>query len=201
MTLVKDLILSGVAITGAIVAIKGLSTWKRQLKGQSEYELSRRILVALFKYRDAINGVRHPVMWDFEIPNPPEEESKDMSREHIRFYGTSKAYQARWDKVQAERTNLYADLLEGEAIWGGELKKLFKVLFNLEHELLTSVRRYIDLINPDKEEASKEAIRNIEKKRRDIMYDDLSEEGDEYRKDFQLGVEEIEKYLKPKLTY
>lgn len=140
-------------------------------------------------------------MWDFEIPNPPEEESKDMSREHIRFYGTSKAYQARWDKVQAERTNLYADLLEGEAIWGGELKKLFKVLFNLEHELLTSVRRYIDLINPDKEEASKEAIRNIEKKRRDIMYDDLSEEGDEYRKDFQLGVEEIEKYLKPKLTY
>lgn len=38
-------------------------------------------------------------------------------------------------------------------------------------------------------------------KRRDIMYDDLSEEGDDYRKDFQRGVEAIEKYLKPKLHY
>lgn len=201
VTLVKDLILSGAAITGAVVAMKGLGTWKRQLRGQSEYELSRRILVTLFKYRDAINGVRHPVMWAYEMPNPPEDESKSMSREHVQFHGTSNAYQARWDKVQAERTSLYADLLEGEAIWGDELKKLFKALFNLEHELFTSVRHYIELINPDTEDASKESIRKIDKNRRDIMYDDLSEDGDEYKKDFQRGVEEIEKYLKPKLHY
>lgn len=201
VTLSKDLILSGAAIMGAIVAIKGLSTWKRQLRGQSEYELSRRILVTLFKYRDAVAGVRHPVMWAYEMPSPSEDESKSTSSEHVRFYGTSKAYQARWDKVQNERTSLYADLLEGEAIWGDELKKLFKSLFNLEHELFTSVRHYIELINPDTKEASKEAIRNIDKKRRDIMYDDLSEEGDDYRKDFQRGVEAIEKYLKPKLHY
>lgn len=201
MALVKDLILSGVAITGAVVAIKGLGTWKRQLRGQFEYELSRRILVTLFKYRDAINGVRHPVMWAYEMPNPPEDESKSMSREHVQFHGTSKAYQARWDKVQTERTSLYADLLEGEAIWGDELKKLFKALFNLEHELFTSVRHYIGLINPDTGDASKEAIRKIDKNRRDIIYDDLSEDGDEYKKDFQRGVEEIEDYLKPKLHY
>lgn len=201
VTLIKDLILSGAAIAGAVIAIKGLSTWKRQLKGQSEYELSRRLLVTLFKYRDAIAGVRHPAMWGYEMPNPPEDELKNMSREQIRFYGTSKAYQARWDKVQTERTSLYADLLESEAIWGDELKKLFKTLFNLEHELFTSVRHYVELINPETEEASKEAIRNIDRKRRDIMYDDLSEEGDDYRKDFQRGVEEIEKYLKPKLHY
>lgn len=201
VTMLKDLILSGAAIAGAVIAIKGLNTWKRQLKGQSEYELSRRLLVTLFKYRDAIAGVRHPAMWGYEMPNPPEDESNNMSREHISFYGTSKAYKTRWDKVQAERTGLYADLLESEAIWGGELKKLFKTLFNLEHELFIRVRHYIELINPDTEELSKEAIRNIDSKRRDVMYDDLSEEGDDYRKDFQYGVEAIEKYLKPKLHY
>lgn len=201
VTLIKDLILSGAAIAGSVIAIKGLSTWKRQLKGQSEYELSRRLLVTVFKYRDAIAGVRHPAMWAYEMPSPPEEKSKNMSHKQISFYGTSKAYQARWEKVQAERTSLYADLLESEAIWGDELKKLFKTLFNLEHELFTSVRHYVELINPDTEEASKEAIRNIDKNRRDIMYDDLSEEGDDYRKDFQRSVEEIEKYLKPKLHY
>jgi len=119
VTLAKDLILSGAAIAGAVVAVKGLGTWKRQLRGQSEYELSRRILVTLFKYRDAIAGVRHPAMWAYEMPIPSEDESKNKSREHVKFYGTSKAYQARWDKVQTERTSLYADLLEAEAIWGG----------------------------------------------------------------------------------
>ena len=61
-TIIKDAAVTGAAITGAFVAFKGLGTWRRQLKGLSEYELSRRILVTLFKYRDAINGVRHPAM-------------------------------------------------------------------------------------------------------------------------------------------
>ena len=201
VTLLKDLVLSGAAITGAVVAVKGLGTWQRQLKGQSEYELSRRILVSEFKYRDAINGVRHPAMWAYEMPSPPEEEAKTMSREQIRFYGTSKAYQARWDKVQAERTTLYADLLEAEAIWGTELRELFKGVFDLEHELFTRIRHYVELINPDTYEATKEAIRNICNEARDIMYDNLSEEPDEYKQDLISAIEEIEKYLKPKLSH
>ncbi len=124
-----------------------------------------------------------------------------MSREQIRFYGTSKAYQARWAKVQAERTTLYADLLEAEAIWGAELKELFKGIFDLEHELFTRIRHYVELINPDTDEASKEAIRNIDGKSRDIMYDNLSEEPDEYKYDLISAIEKIEKYLKPKLSH
>jgi hypothetical protein len=201
IALFKDFVLSGAAITGAIVAVKGLGTWQRQLKGQSEYELSRRILVSVFKYRDAINSLRHPAMWAYEMPSPPVDKARDMSHEQLQFYGTSKAYQARWEKVQNERTTLYADLLEAEALWGSELNNLFKVVFDLEHELFTEIRRYIELINPDTKEASKEAIRNINNERRHIMYDNLSEEGDEYKNDFKAGVENIEKYLKPKLTH
>ncbi|MBT3256304.1 MAG: hypothetical protein HN366_07600 [Deltaproteobacteria bacterium] len=116
LSIIKEIVIIGAAITASIVAVKGLSTWQRQLKGQSEYDLSRRILVSLFKYRDAINGVRNPAMWADEMPSPPEEKSKTMHPDQISFYGTSNAYQARWDKVQEERTSLYADLLEAEAI-------------------------------------------------------------------------------------
>ncbi|WP_144191778.1 MULTISPECIES: hypothetical protein [Shewanella] len=200
-TLIKDIAVTGAAITGAIVAVKGLGTWQRQLKGQSEYELSRRILVTLFKYRDAINGVRHPAMWGHEMPNPPEDEARSMSPEQIRFYGTSKAYQARWDKVQVERTALYADLLEAEAIWGTDLNNLFKVIFDLQHELLTRIRHYLELINPDTHESSKEAIRKIDEKNRDIMYDLLGEEPDEYKTDIINAIKSIEAYLKPKLSH
>jgi len=201
LTLIKDIILIGAAITGSIVAIKGLGTWQRQLKGQSEYDLSRRILVTLFKYRDGINGVRHPAMWAHEMPSPPEDEADNMSREQISFYGSSKGYQNRWDKVQLEKTSLYADLLEAEAIWGIELKDLFKEVFSLEHELFTSVRHHIELRNPNTPEASKEAIIKIDKKRRDIMYDTLGDEPDEFKKEFISAIEKIEKYLKPKLRH
>lgn len=200
-TLLKDIAVTGAAITGAIVAVKGLGTWQRQLKGQSEYELSRRILVTLFKYRDAINGVRHPMMMGYEMPSPTEEEARSMSPEQIRFYGTSKAYQSRWDKVQEERTALYADLLEAEAIWGTDLNDLFKVIFDLQHELFTRIRHYLELINPDTHESSKEAIRKIDAKNRDIMYDNLGEDPDEYKSDVISAIKSIEAYLKPKLSH
>jgi hypothetical protein len=161
--MLKDLVLTGAALTGAVVAVKGLGAWRAQLSGQSEYELSRRILVSLFKYRDSIDGLRHPIMWAHEMPNPPEDESEKMSDTQISFYGRSKAYQVRWDKVQEQRSALYADLLEAEAIWGNELNTLFKTLFNLQHELLTQVRHHLDLVNPDTPEATKEAIRKIDK--------------------------------------
>jgi hypothetical protein len=183
IALLKDIVLSGAAITGAIVAVKGLDTWQRQLKGQSEYELSRRILINVFKYRDAINGVRYPVMLAYEMPSPPEEVAKIMSQEQIRFYGTSKAYQVRWDKVQSVKASLYADLLEAEAIWGNEFKDLFKKVFELEHELFTCIRHHIELINPDTDKASKDAIREIDIEKRDVKYDILSEEPDEYKKE------------------
>ena len=195
------MILTCVAITGAIVAVKGLGTWQRQLKGKTEYELSRRILVTLFKYRDAINDVRHPAMWWYEKPNPPEEEAKTMSNEQLNFYGTSKAYQHRWDKVQEQRTALYADLLEAEVLWGIELNDCFKVVFDLQHELFTRIRHYIELINPETSEQTKQAILNIDAKNRDIMYDDLADKPDEYKSDLINEIKVIEAYLKPKLSH
>ncbi len=124
-----------------------------------------------------------------------------MSPLQISFYGTSKAYQVRWDKVQEQRNALYADLLEAEAIWGNELNDLFKTVFDLQHELFTCIRHYLELINPDTDEAMKEAVRKINKENRDIMYDNLGEEPDEYKRDLLDAIASIETYLKPKLSH
>jgi hypothetical protein len=199
-TVTKDLIVTGVAITAAVVAVKGLDTWRRQLKGHSEYELSRRILVTLFKYRDSVNSVRHPAMWHYEMPSPSDEEKKLMNAEQISYYGTSKAYQIRWQKVQDERTSLYADLLEAEAIWGDDLNTHFKVVFTLQHELFNQVRHHLELINPETPEYKKEAIQRIDDNKRDIMYGELGEDPDEFKNDLIKAIKKIEVYLKPKLN-
>jgi hypothetical protein len=201
ISIIKDFILASAAITGATVAVKGLGTWQRQLKGQSEYELSRRILVSLFKYRDAIARVRHPVLWAYEMPSPTQEKAKSMNNDQIEFYGTSKAYQVRLDKVQTERTNLYADMLEAEAIWGSELNSLFKVVFDLQHELFTKIRLNLELMNPDTRDAQKKAIIKIAGKFEDIIYSHFGDEPDKYKKDLLDAIESIELYFKPKLNH
>ncbi|NKC13176.1 MAG: hypothetical protein GKR94_13535 [Gammaproteobacteria bacterium] len=142
VSILKDIVLAGAAVTGAIVAVKGLGTWRRQLTGQSEYELTRRLLVGVFKYRDAIDRVRDPAILAYEMPEPSSEQSQNMTREQIRFYGLQKAYERRWEKVQGVRTAMYLDYLEAEAIWGEEVTSLFKALFELEKELLTISSTY-----------------------------------------------------------
>lgn len=201
ISLAKDLILSGAAITGAVVAIKGLGTWQRQLQGQSEYDLSRRLLVSLFKYRDSLNNVRNPFMWGNEMPSPSEGEAKLMTPEKIRFFETSKAYEVRWSKVSKERSSLYTDLLEAEALWGNELIDLFKIIFHLQNELFICINHYLEVINPDASNDSKKAIQSIRNKSRDIMYSDLSVQGDDFQKDLMASISNIEKYLKPKLSH
>lgn len=197
----KDIALIGAATSGAYVAVKGLNTWRNQLKGQAEYELSRRLLVSLYKYRDEIDNVRHPMMLPHEMPYPPSDEAKEMNRDQIQFYGMSKAYQNRWDKLREQRTALYADLLESEAIWGTNLKEIFQKLFNLQHELFTEIRHHIELSNPATDSGKQDAIRNLRRKKREIMYGDTSEEGDDFKQEILGVVQEIENYLKPKLTH
>ena len=155
--LVKDIILSGSALVGAIVAIKGLNTWQRQLKGQAEYDLARRLLVSLFKFRDAIDGVRHPIL-EYETSSSSLGIKEGKSYDQIQFEGVSKAYQIRWDKVQNERASLSTDILEAEALWGSDLKELFKDVFRLEKKLYIAIVQYLELINPNKKMNKEEII-------------------------------------------
>lgn len=202
ITLIKDLILSGAAITASFVAVKGLGTWKAKLRGESEYELSKRILVTLEKYRDAINGVRSPAIWVHETPLPPENKAKDMTSEDIRFYGVSTVYQTRWEQVQIERSSMYADILEAEVIWEDEFKGLFNGVFELQHNLFISVQQHLECMNPDTSQGTKDSIREIQKKSENILYSTSSiDDPDQFTQDLTSAIKKIEIFLKPKLKY
>jgi len=75
-SILKDIVLTLTAITGAIVAAKGLSTWKRQINGQAEYNLSKNLLTNLFKYRDTISNIRNPLRGGENRHRHPDEEGK-----------------------------------------------------------------------------------------------------------------------------
>ena len=45
----KEIILTIAAIIGVVVAFVGLRTWRKQLKGNTEYELARRFLHSVYR--------------------------------------------------------------------------------------------------------------------------------------------------------
>jgi hypothetical protein len=107
------------------------------------------------------------------------------------------------DTPTRARKTLYADLLEAEALWNNELNDKFKLLYNLERELVIKVRNYLSLIDPDSSDEHKMSLSKIDKKTRDIIYDFLSAEDngdDEYKNEFNAGIKAIESNLKSKLS-
>jgi hypothetical protein len=199
ITNTKDVILAVGAIVAMYVAVRGLNTWNRQLKGGVEYELTRRLLKCTYHLREAIKLVRNPIMFNNEIPNPPADIAGEMTRDQKRYYGLSEAYQARWNKVTSARDGLQTELLEAEAIWGKVIYDQFEPLFSLQRELYSDVHSYLTVCNPAEHEDSKHAMSEIRRKRREVLYDTSSFEPDPFTDDVEKAITDIETFLKPHL--
>jgi len=52
----KDLVLMAAAIVASYVGIKGLGSWRRQLRGNAEYQLAKNILAAIYELREAVSN-------------------------------------------------------------------------------------------------------------------------------------------------
>ena len=49
ISIVKDIVTALSALTAAIITVIGLSTWKKQLKIKTEYDLAQRLLKSVYK--------------------------------------------------------------------------------------------------------------------------------------------------------
>jgi hypothetical protein len=181
------------------VAVRGLNTWNRQLKGGVEYDLTRRILKCTYRLREAIKAVRNPIMWANEQPSPPEEKAEGMSKDQLRYYGLSEAYQARWNGVFSVRSDLHTELLEAEVLWGRDIHTKFDPLFKLQQELYADIRSYLAVCNPDSTQEARQATANIRRKRREVLYDESGDAEDDFSKEVAAAISTIETHLKPHL--
>jgi len=185
----------------AYLALKGFNTWKEQLKAKNEYELARRIFINTHKYKDAISEVRFPLM---KLPTEPAPIGHPLKEdpEFIHFYWEHKLYEKRWNKVSSIYAELGPDLIEAKAVWGNKLQKLFNKLFDIETELEINFNLFMDYKNPDTNKAYQMELKSQLKRIEAIVHEDLIKVGgDHYKKDLLSAIEEIEKYLTPKIHY
>lgn len=191
-----DIIVAGSVSAAAIAAFQGLHTWRNQSIWVADNELARKLLVAVYKFRDSLYSIRHPVMFNAEMSLEPSD-SQGLSESEQQKKRIVVAYARKWERHLPAESELNALLIETDAVWGNTLSQKVAPLKELQHELYGYVSLHLDAhFRRDAELASQ--YRTMISKRRDILYDTMTEE-DEFRKDFSRRLIPIESHLRSKL--
>lgn len=194
----KDVVTIVATCAGIYFAASGLSTWKRQMKGQTEYELARRLLRCTYVLRDAIYNVRRPEILAYERVMP--DDYSLLTDAQIKYSVMNTAYHNRWEKVTTARAELQSELLESEAVWGRQVGASFELLFQLQQELVSDINAYLVAFDPDESEQSKSAVYKLRLGRRTVNFNLPRDTPDPYQTDVIQAVEIIESLLKPHLA-
>lgn len=114
-SLTKDV----VSIVGTIGALTigglGLFTWRRQLRGTSEYEIAKKAILKIYEVQQALQSVRNPMLY----LSKEEVEAGRRLEEEQRIYSERMTYlNEKWAELQTIR-------LEAKAIWGKEAQDSF----------------------------------------------------------------------------
>jgi hypothetical protein len=180
-----------------------MSGWKKEIRGQTEYKLAVDLLAALYRFRDAIDSTRNPMIFAGEMF---EDAGDNYNRfdEKQRFEGITRAYQKRWDRVIDSKQSIYANLILAEVVWGEEIKNPFQELFVRSEFLRSSIENHLKSINPASSKIFREASKEQTQKRNNILYknfeiDSSSNVKDSFNDKLKELVTEIETFLKPKL--
>ena len=181
--LILEIINTLAIIGGVIMAIIGVNTWKKQLKGSTEYELAKRYLKSVYKIRDAVKYVRNPFISSDEmvvavkvknVENPDYSNNQQTNRA---------VYSVRCNKVIEASTDLDVELLEAEVLWGERAVEVVNDLNNQKNKLYISLKMFLENrnIRPD----------------RDIIYD--MGDQDTFNLEIKKAIEKIEDFIKPHL--
>jgi hypothetical protein len=102
------------AVTGVILAWRGLQTWREQLKGTSEYQLAKETLKAAYRVQETFRSVRKKVYID--------KRSSDYDERLVR------EYERRNSKVERAYVILKERCLDAKIEWGEEFYKVQSIM-------------------------------------------------------------------------
>ncbi len=138
ISIIKDILIAVAAAVTATVAVLGLKSWSRELRGKADFEVARGLIRATYKLRDELGFCRSPFIRAQEFPegyykptgkNTPQEEAE----------GLAYVYKNRWQPVWNAIQEFDVQALEAEALWGSDLKAKTNVLRKCVSELNAAI--------------------------------------------------------------
>jgi hypothetical protein len=191
VTIVKDALTGLAAVAAVALGVLGLKTWERQLLGTADHEVSRRLLRATYRLREAIQILRSPWFVEFdEMVAASKAAGRDVdttdSREQEAF-----GYERRWKKVLDAIVEFDAEMLEAEALWGSEVHKCEESLTICLNRLRRSLEDYWALFHLKRLDA------DAQEKVRDIILD--SGDTNTFSAELKSAFKQIEAMIRPHL--
>lgn len=147
---IHDLAEFGAAIATMVAVVIGLSAWKKQLRGQSDHDLARRLLLEAEKFKAqtlVISRSAENCLTSSSL------HSADFSRLQEIMAGL------REDLSNSDncRARMEALLLEADVMWGQELRSRCAYLLELHDMCCYCVRDFLDFLDdPDDPSADKD---------------------------------------------
>ena len=144
-SILQNIVLALCGIATATIAGLGLKTWRRQLKGTSEYTKAKEILKAVYNVRRAFRHVRVAAIWSFEYPKEMCDEFGRLKEEH-RYAGTEHVYQTRWNILHETWGKLEEQLLEAQVEWEEFNEDSIVPLWQCKQELRAVIHDHLEVI-------------------------------------------------------
>jgi len=151
VTAIADLATAGAAVAVAVVAWRGLNTWREQLHGRTEYEHARRLARAVYRVRDEAYRVRHPGDLASEAN---EAEIEEIGQYRAELWALRRRL-ARFDEAMMD---FEREIPDAEVLWGdsareaaGNVREVRAKLHSLiEHfHVEASINHALGLDEPD----------------------------------------------------
>lgn len=187
---ISEIIKNAALLSASYVGVMGVNTWKRKLKGNQDYTLSKALLILVNKYKNTLCLVRQPFIWPHELPRFSSEELQGVSEKKKFWKEWVYVYAHRWRKLQEHTPLLYELSLEAKVLWPElPITVVLKNIYELEQKL------HLELLSfrqTDPDVNNKFDYDNF-------MLRDSMTELDIFRNELDGFIMELEELLQPKL--
>lgn len=188
ITAISPVVVAIAAAATAIFAWKALSTWKDQFKTKNNHELAQKLLMSIYKYRDAIANIRTPTLYMVDI----------HANEQEKYSATCDHFQKKYDMVSECLAEIDSARVEAEAIWDSNILSHIGAIYSFAGNLKRLIYHHLEAQNPNYSTDQQSDHRKI------VMDDkyglfDRPDKDDPFKKDLEEAITNIEKYLKEKM--
>lgn len=192
--IVSDTIVGISALAAAGFAYLGVNTWRKQLKGKSEYERAKETLKSVYRVRDAFKHVRGPAIFSSEYPEEMRDHHGSLKKEY-EHKGMLAVYEARWKFLAEAFHELEEKTLEAQVEWGPEFENVIIPLRQCKAELLVTIQMMLE--RKKEPESFEPMTREDSQKERAILYYHDDSKYDSFTPKINAAILEFETKLRP----
>ena len=193
LSIAKDWLTLIIAGFGVCVAWKGLRTWQRQLKGTSQFDVAKRLMLKVYQIRQDIEFCRAPFRTIQIFTH--DGDGKPIPKSEQQYYSSNKEMWSRFNVIVKTLNEIEFLLFESEIIIDKKIRSIFMPIEEVCRELRLSIEEYIEDCNHKyNNQRESEESRNRYRELRRIIY---CRKNDEIEAKVNSAINELEIFIKP----